>query len=155
VRASRILRSASWSIPARRLPSRRARSGCNAQLAQSRRQPTPDLGVPQFGEQAPRQQQVHHHTAGQVPDPPLDPARLLQHRAGHLERHLLRQLAQVTRREPPSGHRHDTGNGRLTQGRGSQGEACLGGQISLTEPRCPLQPHRHPPKRLAADQPAN
>ena len=34
----------------------------------------------------------------------------------HLERHLLRQLAQVTRREPPSGHRHGTGNGRLIHG---------------------------------------
>jgi hypothetical protein len=38
----------------------------------------------------------------------LDPARLLQRRAGHLERHLLRQLAQMTRREPPSDHRHGT-----------------------------------------------
>jgi hypothetical protein len=80
----------------------------------------PDLGIAQPGEQAPRQQQVHHHPGGQITDAALDPARLLQHRIDHLERDLLRQLAQVTWREPPSGHRHDTGNDRLIQQRGSR-----------------------------------
>jgi hypothetical protein len=42
------------------------------------------------------------------------------------------QLAEMTRRETPSGHRHDTGNDRLIQQRGARCEACLGGRTSLT-----------------------
>ena len=80
----------------------------HGQPAQPRGHAVPDLRVAQLGEQAPRQQQVDHDPGRQVPDPALDPARLLQHRVDHLERHLLRQLAQVTRREPrlrpPSRH---------------------------------------------------
>jgi hypothetical protein len=79
----------------------------------------PDLRIAQLSEQAPGQQQVDHDPGRKVPDPALDPARLLKHRVDHLERHLLRQLAQVTRREPPSGHGHGTGNDRLIQQRDS------------------------------------
>jgi hypothetical protein len=89
------------------------------------RQPAPDLRVPQLGEQAPGQQQVNHHPGRQVADAALDPARLLQHRVDHLERHLLRQLAQVTRREPPSGHRHGTATDRLIHGGAPGDKACL------------------------------
>jgi hypothetical protein len=70
----------------------------------------------------------------------MDPARLLQHRVDHLERHLLRQLAQVTRREPPSAHRHGTGNGRLIHGGAPGDEAVFGGQTSLTG--VPLPSHQ-------------
>lgn len=94
--------------------------------------PPPDLRVPRLREQAPGQQQVHHHAGRQAPDTALDPAGLLQHRIDHLERHLLRQLAQVPRSETASGHRHDTRNDRLIQRRGSRGEVCLGRQTSLT-----------------------
>jgi hypothetical protein len=80
----------------------------------------PDLRVAQLGEQAPRQQQVHHDAGREIADAALDPARLLQHRIDHLERHLLRQLAQVPRCETPSGHRHDAGDDRLIQRRGSR-----------------------------------
>jgi uncharacterized protein YbjT (DUF2867 family) len=45
------------------------------------------------------------HPGREVTDAAPDLARLLQHRVDHLERHLPRQLAQVTRREPPSGRR--------------------------------------------------
>jgi hypothetical protein len=45
------------------------------------------------------------HPGREVTDAAPDLARLLQHRVDHLERHLPRQLAQVTRREPSSGRR--------------------------------------------------
>ena len=112
----------------------------HGQPAQSRGHAVPDLGVAQLGEQAPRQQQVHHDPGRQDPHPPLDPARFLQHRVDHLERHLLRQLAQVTRREPASGHRHGTGNDRLIHGGAPGDEAVFGGQTSLTG--VPLPPHQ-------------
>jgi hypothetical protein len=80
----------------------------------------PDLRISQLGEQAPGQQQVHHHAGREIADAALDPARLLQHRIDHLERHLLGQLTQVASREPAAGHRHDTGNDRLIQRRGSR-----------------------------------
>ena len=59
--------------PAPRLGHRgHGRSG--RQPAQSRDQAVPDLGVAQLGEQAPRQQQVHHHAGREIADPALDPA---------------------------------------------------------------------------------
>jgi hypothetical protein len=91
----------------------------HGQPAQSRGQPVPDLRAAQIGEQAPGQQQAGHDPGRQDPHPPLDPARLLQDGVDHLERHLPSQLARVTRREPSSGHRQGTGNGRLVQQRGS------------------------------------
>jgi hypothetical protein len=60
------------------------------------------------------------HPGREVTDAAPDLARLLQHRVGHLERRLPRQLAQVTRREPPSGPRRrvrrgaEPGGGRGT-----------------------------------------
>ncbi len=100
----------------------------------------PDLRVSQLGEQAPCHQQVDHDPGREVPGTALDPACLLQHRVDHLERHLLRQLAQVTRREPPSGHRHGTGNDTLIHGGAPGDEAVLGGQTSLTG--VPLPSHQ-------------
>jgi hypothetical protein len=50
---------------------------------------------------------VDHDAGREITDPPLETASLLQHRVDHLERHLLGQLAQMTRRETPTGqHRH-------------------------------------------------
>jgi hypothetical protein len=46
------------------------------------------------------QQQVDHDPRGQVPHPCLDLAGLGQRGVDHLERHDLRQLAQMTRGEP-------------------------------------------------------
>ena len=108
-----------------RLGHRGSGRGCRAQPVQPGRQPVPDLRVAQLSEQAPAQQQVDHDPGRQVPGTALDPACLLQHRIDHLERHLLRQLAQVTRREPPSGHRHGTRNDRLIHGGAPGDEACL------------------------------
>jgi hypothetical protein len=65
------------------------------------------------------------------------------HRTGHLERHLLRQLAQVTRREPPPGHRHGTRNDRLIHGGAPGDEAVFGGQTSLTGGPRSLRTNRH------------
>jgi hypothetical protein len=90
--------------------------GRSRQAVQPGRQPGPDLRVSQLGGQAPAQQQVDHDPGGQVTDPALDPARFLQRLIDHLERHLLRQLAQVTRRETPCCHRNGTGNDRLIHG---------------------------------------
>ncbi len=118
--------------PAPRLGHRGRGRDRDGKPAQPRGQPVPDLDIAQLGEQAPRQQQVDHDPGLQDPHPPLDPARFPQRRVDHLERHLLRQLAQVTRREPPSGHRHGTGNGRLIHGGAPGDEAVFGGRTSLT-----------------------
>ena len=124
--------------PAPRLGHRgRCRPG-RRQTAQARGQAVPDLGVAQLGEQAPGQQQADHDPGRQIADAALDTARLLQYRVDHLERNLLGQLADVTRREPPSGHHDDTGNDRLIHGGAPGNEACLGGQTSPTG--APLPP---------------
>ena len=126
--------------PAPRLGHRGRGRDRHGQPAQPGGQAVPDLRVAQLGEQAPGQQQVDHDPGRQDPDTALDPARLLQHRVDHLERHLLGQLAQVTRREPPSGHRHGTGNDRLIHGGAPGDEAVFGGQTSLTG--VPLPSHQ-------------
>ena len=115
----------------------------HGQPAQPRGHPLPDLAIAQLGEQTPGQQQVNHDTGRQDPHPALHPARLLQHRIDHLERHLLRQLAQVTRREPASGHRHGTGNDRLIHGEAPGDEAVFGGQTSLTGVSLPSHQPTH------------
>ena len=108
----------------------------HGQPAQSRGHAVPDLGVAQLGEQAPRRQQVDNYAGRKITDAALDPARFLQHRVDHLERHLLRQLAQVPRREAASGHSHGTRNDRLIHGGAPGDEAVFRGQTSLTESRC-------------------
>jgi hypothetical protein len=79
-----------------------------AGLSQAGRELGPDPGVAQLGEQAARQQQVHHDTGGQVADPALETAGLLQHRVDHLERHPAgsahRGDRARTARRPPSRH---------------------------------------------------
>lgn len=111
--------------PAPRLGHRGRGGGRGRQPVQPGRKPPPDLRISQPGEQAPGQQQVDHDPGRQVPGTALDPACLLEHRVDHLERHLLCQLAQVTWREPPSSHRHGTGNDRLIHGGAPGDEACL------------------------------
>ena len=100
--------------------------GRGLQPSQPGREPGPDLRVSQLGEQAPAQQQVDHDPGGEATNPVLDPARFLQHRADHLKRHVLRQLTQVTRREPATSCRHGTGNDTLIHG-GAPGDKAVFG----------------------------
>ena len=80
------------------------------------------------------------HPGREVTDAAPDPARLLQHRVGHLERHLPRQLAQVTRREPPAGRRR----------RVRRGAEPGGGRRHRPRPRGRYAAHRRqPPHRQA------
>jgi hypothetical protein len=119
-------RSRSNSVRSGAAPSRRrawvsaAAVGRRRQPVQPGRQPVPDLHIAKLGEQAPGQQQADHDPGRQVPDPGLHPARLGQHRIDHLERHLLGQLTQMTRREPPWCHPDHARNDRLIQQRGSR-----------------------------------
>jgi len=91
----------------------------------------PDLPIAQLREQAPGQQQIHHHPRRKNPDPGLNRAGLGQHRIDHLERHLLGQLAQMTRREPAWRHLDLTCDDRLTHSGAPGDEVRLGGQTSL------------------------
>ncbi len=80
------------------------------------------------------------HPGRELTDAAPDPARLLQHRVGHLERHLPRQLAQVTRREPPAGRRR----------RVRRGAEPGGGRGHRPRPRGRYLAHgRQPPYRQA------
>jgi hypothetical protein len=76
-------------------------------------QALPDLAIAQLSEQAPGQQQIHHHPRRQVADAGLGPAGLGQGRIDHLEGDLLGELAQVPWGEATRRHHDRTGDDRL------------------------------------------
>jgi hypothetical protein len=99
----------------------RPRSRCDhPEPVQSGDHLRPHLPVTHLGEQPGGQQQVDHHPRGQVPYPRLDLAGLAQHGVDHLEGHDPGQLAQMTRAEPASGDRDDTGDDRIRGQRSSR-----------------------------------
>jgi len=104
----------------------------------------PDLPISQLREQAPGQHQIHHNPRWQNPDTRLNRAGLGEHRIDHLERHLLSQLTQMTRREPARRHLDHTRDDTLTHGGAPGEEARLGGQTS---------PYRSPAAFPATDTP--
>jgi hypothetical protein len=85
----------------------------------------PHLPIAQLSEQAPGQQHIDHHPGRQHPHPPLHRAGLAEHGIDHLERHLLGQLAQMTRRERTRSDPDNSTDGRLIQRRGSRFKAVL------------------------------
>jgi hypothetical protein len=78
--------------------------------------------VAAFLEQRGGQQQVDHHTGGQLAQPLLHGPALGQCRVDHLERDDLRQLAQVARGEKTVGYCDLAGDDTLTGQRSSRGE---------------------------------
>ena len=95
------------------LPQRPGGRPGHREPAQPGHHPVPDLGITQAREQAPGQDQVDRDPGRDIPDPALEPARLGQHRVNHLKRHLLRQLAQMTRGKTPLSHPDGTPDDRL------------------------------------------
>ena len=74
----------------------------------------PDGQVAALLEQRGGQQQVDHHPGGELAQPPLDGPALGEGRIDHLERHDLRQFAQMTRGEDAIGYRDLAGDDTLT-----------------------------------------
>jgi hypothetical protein len=80
----------------------------------------PNLPISEFSELTTREQQIHHHPRRQIPNPPLSTQGLSKDRIDHLERHLLSQLTQMTRRERTCRDPDHTRNDRLNQQRDSR-----------------------------------
>ncbi|HEY8985041.1 MAG TPA: hypothetical protein VIU15_36385 [Streptomyces sp.] len=98
----------------------RARPGdVQTRTGQRRGEFVPDQPVADLREQAHRQQEVDPDPRGQVPQSALHAAVLLQDRVDELERHDLRQLAQMTRSEGTHGHGELAGEPRQAKWRGT------------------------------------
>ncbi len=135
--------------PAAQVPQRLRRRVRDPGHPQPRRQLPPDPQVAGLREQAHRQQEIQPAPGRQQPDPPLQPAFLLQHGIGQLERDDPGQLAQVTGSEHARGngdHRHDrrhgTAHGRLNGQRRSPVHAGVWPAPVLPGLRCQTRPNR-------------